>query len=454
LDDSGVIAADVTGVDGLGDFGGIAYEREWGVVRGVVSNHEDVVGLDALAAPYEYASEFEVLRPVDPEHRTAVVVDAENRGGPSTLGLVTGVGLRGTPPSAAAYPAGMGPGCLFDTAVSYARVQWQTSHCASVPADAQGVGLAIVRDFGRYLAGDFGRRVVAGASQSAWFVNTLVTEGFNVDPADGAAVFEGALAYLSAGNWLAINRLPGDGQALYPYVRPARSPLTAAEILTRPDSDPFYVDVTSYTEYYRLRGSVFASAPLPERARHYDFPAPHAPGSDEWAALVFESLGCNGGVQIPLNPVQSGAYARALLVGLLDDPDSLPRSRWFELGPAPESSPSFHGLPGVELRVPRVDADAQPIGGVRFPDVELPTGRAEPVALSPCGASSIDDGCGNFGGWQPFTADELGRRYGSLDDYVSRYAELLDALIDEGFVLLRDRDTMLAGARRQFVRAG
>ena len=155
-------------------------------MHGVVAADEDVVGLDRLPSPYEYASEFEILRPVDRDRRSAVVVDAENRGGPSMLGAVTGVGLRGTPPSATTYPAGMGEGCLFDTGLSYARVQWQTGHCASVPADAQGIGLVIVRDFGRYLADEFDVRIVSGASQSAWFVNTLIAEGFNVDPQDGS----------------------------------------------------------------------------------------------------------------------------------------------------------------------------------------------------------------------------------------------------------------------------
>jgi hypothetical protein len=282
-------------------------------------------------------------------------------------------------------------------------------------------------------------------------VNSLIAEGFNVDPVDGSGVFNGALAYLSAGNWLALNRLADDGAPQYPYVRPARAPLTAAEILSRPESDPFLVDITSYTEYYRLRGSVFASAPLPARSRHYDFPAPHAPGSPEFASFVFAAMGCNGSVEIPLNPIQSGAYARALLVGLVSDPDALPPSAWFELGPPPPPSEYFNALPGVALQVPRVDADAQPIGGVRFPDVELPLGRAEPVALPPCGASSITDACGNFGGWQPFSASELARRYGSVDDYARQYAAIVDGLLADGMVLPRDRDDMIESARRHFM---
>ncbi|MEX1007194.1 MAG: alpha/beta hydrolase domain-containing protein [Acidimicrobiia bacterium] len=453
MDGSGITAVEVAGVDGIGVFADVRYERVWGTVRGVIASHEDVVGLDRLPSPYEYESEFEVLRPVDRGQRSAVLVDAENRGGPSMLGLVTGVPLRGSPPSAVTYPVGMGDGCLFDTGLAYARVQWQTDHCASVPADAQGIGLVIVRDFGRYLADDFDQRVLAGASQSAWFVNTLIAEGFNVDPVDGTGVYGGALAYLSAGNWLALNRLADDGAPQYPYVRPERAPLTAAEILSRPESDPFFVDITSYTEYYRLRGSVFASASLPAPARHYDFPAPHAPAMPILASAAFELMGCNGGVEIPLNPIQSGAYARALLVGLVADPDALPPSSWFELGPAPEPSEYFNALPGVMLQVPRVDADAQPIGGVRFPDVELPLGRAEPVALPPCGASSITDACGNFGGWQPFSASELARRYGSVDAYAERYAKLADSLLADGFLLPRDRDIMIESARRHFTSA-
>jgi hypothetical protein len=453
MGESGVTRVDVHGVDEIGVFADIAYERVRGVVHGLVGPEEDVVALDRLDSPYEYTSEFEVLRPVEAQARAAVVVDAENRGGPSVLGLVTGVLVRGSPPSATTYPVGMGPGCLFDTGVSYARVQWQTEHCASVPGDVQGMSLVIVRDFGRHLGDEFERRVLAGASQSAWFVNTLIAEGFNVDPIDGSGVYGGAVAYLSAGNWLALNRLADNGVPQYPYVRPARAPLTASEILSRPESDPFYVDITSYTEYYRLRGSVFASAPLPERARHYDVPAPHGPGSPEWSSLVFASLGCNGGVEIPLNPIQSGPYARALLAGLVEDADSLPPSTWFQLGPAPPPSEYFHALPGTELRVPRVDDDAQPVGGLRLPDVELPTGRAEPAALPPCGASSINDGCGNFGGWQPFGAQELARRYGSVDDYLQRYAAIADRLVTDGFLLPRDRDGVIESGRRQFTSA-
>jgi hypothetical protein len=478
---SRVTAIDIDAVEPVGEFGGIAYERVRGTVLGVLGPDEDVAGIDLLPMVergcYPYRSEFEVIRGEGVEPRVTVV-DAENRGGPSVFGLITGVNLRAGSvpergvgaPSEVTYPVGMGPGCLFDAGVAYARVQWQTGHAESVPVYAQGVGPVVVRDFARLLRngrrpelGRHPRLILSGASQSAWFVNTFVAEGFNEDPADGGAVFAGALPYLSAGNWLAINRLADDGVPQDPYVRPDGVPLTAAEVLQRPASDPFLVDVASYTEYYRMRASVFASAPLPERARRYDLPGPHAPGSPDLAAAAFDLLGCNDGVVVPLNPTNCAPYVRALLVGLANELGAeldgalggvrlLPTTA-FTLGPAPAAGPNFNALPGVELQVPRVDADAQPVGGVRAHDVELPLGRPEPVALSPCGTSSITDVCGNFGGWQPFPAEEVAHRYVDADTYVARCAAIVGGLVDDGFVLARDRDSVLESARGAVSRA-
>ena len=90
---------------------------------------------------------------------------------------------------------------------------------------------------------------------------------------------------------------------------------------------------------------------------------------------------------------------------------------------------------------------------MRIPDVELPLKRPEPVALSPCGTRSITDVCGNFGGWQPFDADEVARRYGGVEEYVVRTAEIVDGLIAEGLVLAGDRQSLLDTAARDQPRA-
>ena len=122
--------------------------------------------------------------------------------------------------------------------------------------------------------------VLAGASQSAWCVNTFVGEGFNEDPGTGSGVYDGAFAYLSGGNWLAVNRWGDDGAPQAPYARPAGVPVPAADLLTRPGSDPFLVEISSYTDYYRLRASRSADAPLPTRCPALRLPEPARAGLD------------------------------------------------------------------------------------------------------------------------------------------------------------------------------
>ena len=445
---SGTTAVEVAGREPAAAPG---WEREWGTVSGTSVPDDGVVG---LAGPHDWSAGYELIGPaVDGapggEHegaRQAVLVDIENRGGRSTFSMLQPEIERGQ--------------------VAYARVQWQTGIAPGVPEHAQGVGLAILRDFGRHLRERFDVLVMAGASQSAWFVNTFVAEGFNQDPdsgeqdpGSGSGVYAGAFAYLSGGNWLAINRLGDDGEAAAPYARPDGVPLTAARILTRPASDPFLVEISSYTDYYRLRASVQAASPVPARARHYDYPSPHAPGTVAGPDLVFGSLGCNGGHPVPMNPVGAGPAARAALLGLFREvgatglPDGVPAlapSVFFDLGPAPPASEYFNALAGVDLRVPVVDDDAQPRGGVRFPEVEAPLGRPEPVALPPCGTASITDVCGNFGGWQAFTPEELRARYGSADAYAARYATAYDAMVDGGYAMQSGRDAAVADARAAF----
>ncbi len=434
---SGTTAVDVAGREPAAAQG---WEREWGTVSGTAVPGDGIVG---LAGRHDWSAGYELIRPVvdgaQDGSQPAVLVDIENRGGRSTFSMLQPEIERGQ--------------------VAYARVQWQTGIAPGVPEHAQGVGLAILRDFGRRLRERFDVLLMAGASQSAWFVNTFVAEGFNQHPDSGSGVYAGAFAYLSGGNWLAINRLGDDGDPPAPYARPDGVPLPAARILTRPASDPFLVEISSYTDYYRLRASVQAATPLPARARHYDFPSPHAPGSIAGPDLVFGSLGCNGGHPVPMNPVGARPAVRAALLGLFREagatglPAGVPAlapSVFFELGPAPPASEYFNALAGVELRVPVVDDDAQPRGGVRFPEVEAPLGRPEPVALPPCGTASIADVCGNFGGWQALTPADLRARYGSEDSYAARYATAYDAMVDGGYAMRSGRDAAVAEARAAF----
>jgi hypothetical protein len=135
-----------------------------------------------------------------------------------------------------------------------------------VPATAQGVGEVIVRNFAHLLGeivgisagvpglGHYGTRLLGGISQSAWFVDTFVAEGFNVDPSGSRRIFDGAIAIDGTGNWLALNRLATARHAAQaPYFAPNARPLMARQLVTHPATDPFYVHVANYTDFYRPR---------------------------------------------------------------------------------------------------------------------------------------------------------------------------------------------------------
>jgi hypothetical protein len=428
-------------------YGGVAYVRVSGTVHGVVGPGENVVGLDRLpkdaAGDFEYASGFEIITPAAGQPSNEVVyVDGENRGSAVSQGALGGF--------------------LQNHATSYARVQWQTGISPGVPAGAQGVGLVIVRDFARWLAGrtsakvsgDFksvaySKLILGGISQSAWFVNTFIAEGFNADPQNGRRVFDGAIAVDGVGYWLAINRTAFDrGAPMQPYVDPDGRPYTRAQMLRRPQSDPFYIDVANYTDYYRLRASFTALDDPGGRFRRYDFPSPHAVGNERSAAR------CNGGKPIDFNTLRYAPYMRALVLGLERQIGAktaaharrLPPSLIFDLEKAPEKSEFFNALPAAELQVPPTDADGWPLGGVRFPEADMPVGIPAPVAVPPVVTTSIAATCGNLGGFRKFDPGELVRRYRTREAYRKDYARRLDALIARGFLLAEDKAALVEAA--------
>jgi Alpha/beta hydrolase domain len=468
---SRITSVSITGSEPAGTFGGIAYRRVWGNIFGLVAPRDSVRGFDQIPhgadGNYGYESEFELIAPEKPGTNSVIVIEAENRGTPVFLNALHEIAMSG-PPSATTNGGNPGNGFLFEHGTSYARVQWQTGIAASVPETAEGVGEVIIRDFGRLLAGrttvdskppvDLGpyhTLILGGVSLSGFFINTFLAEGFNADPGDGGAVFQGAIAVDGTGNWLAINELAAEaGVKEFPYLVPDGKPLRASEIIGGHASDPFYVDIANYTDFYRLRASFTDVDTKNPRMRRYDWPTAHAPAPIDQSSGSARTGRCNGGTPIDLNPIPHSAYLRAVTLELeheLGVPSAreappLPPTALFTLDPASSSTPNFNPLPGVRLSVPLVYEDAQPMGGVRFPDVEHPVGRPVPVSVSPVVTTSIDATCGNLGGWQQFSQEELAKRYGSEANYVKLYAESLDKLIAKGYVLASDRQELLKTA--------
>jgi hypothetical protein len=468
---SRITSISVAGSQSLGTFGATPYQRIWGTVSGIVAPGENVHGFGALPhdgeGNYVYQSEFEIIAPEKAGTNSAIVIEAENRGNPVFLDSLNGSAESG-PPSGSAHAAGVGKGFLFEHGTSYARVQWQTGIVASVPMQAEGVGEVILRDFARLLAGrtqldskpptDLGvyrTLILGGISLSGFFINTYIAEGFNADPVDGRAVFGGAIAVDGTGNWLALNQLAAAaGIEEFPYVVPDGKPLPSSAILTRPASDPFYIDIANYTDFYRLRASVTDAVPQDVRARRFDWPSPHAAAPIDQSAEGARASRCNGGVVVDMNPISYAPYLRAVTLELerelgvssAQQAPSLPPSSLFKLGPAPTSTANFNPLPGAALEVPLTDADDQPVGGVRFPDADHPVGRPTPVSLPPVVTTSIQGTCGNRGEWQQLSDAELAERYGSAANYVKLYAASLDKLIAAGYLLPGDREEMLKTA--------
>ena len=480
---SGITGIAVAGQQMLGTFNGVPYARIWGTVSGVVAPGEKVEGLAALpkdaSGDYPYTSAFEIIAPARRGANSTVLVEVENRGNPLMPGDLDHFHAAGVP-AKIVYPHGLGNGFLEKSGISYARVAWQTGISAGVPAKAQGVGEVIMRDFGRLLSGDrenlkpgtadFGTyrtRMLSGISQSAWFLDTFVAEGFNADPATGKPVFQGAIATDGTGNWLALNRLAAAAHAAQaPYFAPNARPLTAAQLLHRPASDPFYIDVANYTDFYRVHASLTDTADLPARMRRYDWPGPHHPVTtlaDARATFSPTRPGgpCNNGVVVPVNPTSYNPFLRTLVIELAHtlgsadaaDAPGLPPSTLFRLGPAPTSTVHFNPLPGAVLQVPLTAAEAQPVGGVRFPAVVAPLGRPSPVSLPPVITSVITGVCGNIGQWQALTKAELISRYASAAGFLNDYAQAIDRLVSGGYLLASQQTPMLRQAAARYAAA-
>jgi hypothetical protein len=89
--------------------------------------------------------------------------------------------------------------------------------------------------------------------------NAIVAEGFNRDPITGRAVYQGLFTRDGGGNVLAVNAAVNGGiQAPYPL--PDAVPLAPRDMLRRPESDPIVVDMIAYTDFFRLRASIYTQA--------------------------------------------------------------------------------------------------------------------------------------------------------------------------------------------------
>ena len=469
---------------------GRALERVWGRAVGEAGPSDGVITPGSLPA-VSWEASFELIQPANPSERRAVAVEVENRGRPLCLTLFQGARLVELPPDRAT-PDDLGTGFLFRHGFAYARIQWQSGF-ADLPSEAQGVGLAILRDFGVALRTGtldpaqlpFEWAYLVGYSQGGRFVRTFLREGFNqaamtADPGRPESglgtrnaelgrgpVYDGMLCLAGGAGYVPINQVAAE-HGVSPDAETADAgdlaPYTWDAVLTRPASDPKVLEVFTTTEYYIRRGSLITERPetFPPSIRHYDLAGTNhlalatlglaGLGMTEellWMPANQGGWGLNGGERTGLNYTDLGPYLRASLI-ILD--------AWVAEGvePAPSAihplrpaDPTELGnpMPGVTLQVPVVDELGNPIGGVRVADVEAPLGSFTPPWLT--GDNVISR---SSGGFRPLPATELKRRYPDREAYLASYGRAVDCLIEQRFLLAEDRDAILRQALGWFDR--
>ncbi|SDM76597.1 hypothetical protein SAMN05216360_103321 [Methylobacterium phyllostachyos] len=471
-----------------GSFRAGAYVRLEGRVTGRLAPDEP--GIPDLARAVRdaqgkvtYSARVILFIPADPTAGNgALLVDVPNRGNayanalynsPRSLPMASGNTEPGT-------------GFLEDRGYAVAEVYWELGRGADLPSftDAdgrqrfvEGVGFAIVRDTADFLAhaaadaggtpnplaGTISRTIATGKSQDGRFLKTFLLQGFNV--AQGRRVFDGMHVFVSGAGLLPIlqsgtgphssgDKTPNFADPDFPGVNDG--PLTIGEIVARVEArgevPPKMMLLNATVDYASLRASLGRTGahgtidlPLPSTVRMYDVAgASHvtvikapacqsAPGRLDWA------------------PVARATLQR--LDGWVVRNAAPPATRLMPLQPAPDDPTVLQApkaLPEAIVQVPQRDADGNPIGGVRLPDIAVPLGvhggQNAPLTTFTCSL---------VGTYRPFprTPDEakggrpsLAERYKDQQDYVNRVGIAARTLEADGFLLPEDVAVILNAA--------
>lgn len=220
----------------------------------------------------------------------------------------------------------------------------------------------------------------------------------------------------------------------------------------RGEVPPKMLLLNSTVDYASLRASLgrtgahgTADLPLPDTVRMYDVAgASHV--------TVVRAEGC----ELPPGRLDWAPVARATLarldawVGRNAPP---PASRLMPLQAAPDDPTILQApraLPEAIVQVPQRDADGNPLGGVRLPDVAVPLGvhggQNEPLSRFTCSL---------VGTFRPFARSQaeraggppsLAERYADQADYVNRIRVAARAAEADGFLLPEDAAIIINAA--------
>ncbi|MFZ4408527.1 MAG: alpha/beta hydrolase domain-containing protein [Paracraurococcus sp.] len=469
-----VTRLEITSKQPYGSFRAGEYQRWDGTIHGEVAPTEPgIPDLDKAArnagGMVEYAAKVILFLPTDPARGNgALLLDVPNRGKPYANALYNSP--RGLPSQSGNLEPGTG--FLQDQGYAIAEIHWELGQGADLPrfTDAEGktrfvegVGFAIVRDAGDFLAhgaapnplaGRISRALATGKSQDGRFLKTFLLHGFN--QAGGRRVFDGMHVFVSGAGLLPILRsgtgpgssadgAPSFAQPEFPGVHDGK--LTIGEIVAaaeaRGEVPPKLVLINSQVDYASIRASLgrtgaagTADLPLPENVRMYD-----VAGSAH--ATVPEAKGCT----LPPGRLDWAPVARSTLLHLdawvvANAPP--PPTTLMPLEPAADDvavlqAPRY--LPKAVVQVPRRDADGNALGGIRLPDIAAPLG-VHGAQNAPLGNFS----CSLVGAFHAFSAARLAALYKDNADYVNQIRAAAHAAEQAGFLLPEDAAVIVNSA--------
>jgi hypothetical protein len=161
----------------------------------------------------------------------------------------------------------------------------------------------------------------------------------------------------------------------------------------------------------------------------------------QWVVHVRPVLDFGPGCAVAVNAAPHHAVVKAALRAL---------SRWVIDGTRRRQSPEIEladplAVPAAIVR----DQFGNALGGIRLPELEAPTaildGRINSPATPP--SPGTQNFCSLFGGTVPFDADRLAQLYRNHQDFVGRFREAADRLVDQGFWLRPEAQDARRAAR-------
>ena len=139
--------------------------------------------------------------------------------------------------------------------------------------------------------------------------------------------------------------------------------------------------------------------------------------------------------KFPLSLVQWPFTANRAIVGLED---------WVNGDVVPPVAPRGQYTEGVLDR----DEYGIALGGIRYPELTVPTAVNDGVNSALPGGSLFSAFCGLLGSNTVFPSEQLHGLYTDFADYVSKYAQATDDFLATGFILPEDADRLKAFSRQ------